>query len=170
MKNVLLGILIVILVAGCGFGAYSYYNQNKEIKDLKAEVKDLKADLDKKAKEEATTEEFQEMSPDQIACQVFENKLKSDKTVASYKINECNLVYRCDNNYDKVVIGVNYDVTSVSKETMWAAGNGEINEATLTVSGKSQFFGYKKVNGEYVEDWSATGIIGELSETCKDFK
>lgn len=164
MKKVILGIFIGILISALILGGYYYFTKDKEEKTEKpketVEVKE-ETQEEKKVEEKVLTDE-------EIGCQAvntyFESKKSSSAgdSITSYKINSCKLIYGkndqgCDKELDSIIVAVSYDVTSPTKESMWVAGNGDVDFDNLTVRNKSSFMTVSPSNGNYAVSQTNTG-------------
>lgn len=146
------GLIVVLILIILGLAGYIIYDKIfYEEKCPKCEKCIDTCDVPIIKEEPLTLEE--------IGCQAFEELLKNNQTVSSYKINSCKLVEECDNTKERIVLGVNYDVTSPSEEQMWVIGNGEADEATLTVYGKENYVNVINENGNYKATLGATGAM-----------
>lgn len=163
MKKVILGIFIGILISALILGGYYYFTKDKEEKTEKPKET-------VEVKEETPEEQVEEkvLTDEEIGCQAvntyFESKKSSSAgdSITSYKINSCKLIYGkndqgCDKEIDSIIVAVSYDVTSPTKESMWVAGNGDVDFDNLTVRNKSSFMTVSPSNGNYAVSQTNTG-------------
>lgn len=163
MKKVIIGIFIGILISALILGGYYYFTKDKEEKTEKPKetVEVKKETPEEKVEEKVLTDE-------EIGCQAvstyFESKKSSstNDSITSYKINGCKLIYGkndqgCDKELDSIIVAVSYDVTSPTKESMWVAGNGDVDFDNLTVRNKSSFMTVSPSNGNYAVSQTNTG-------------
>ena len=163
MKKVIIGIFIGILISALILGGYYYFTKDKEEKTEKPKET---VEVKKETQEEKVEEKV--LTDEEIGCQAvstyFESKKSSsaNDSITSYKINSCKLIYGkndqgCDKELDSIIVAVSYDVTSPTKESMWVAGNGDVDFDNLTVRNKSSFMTVSPSNGNYAVSQTNTG-------------
>ena len=163
MKKVIIGIFIGILISALILGGYYYFTKDKEEKTEKPKetVEVKKETQEEKVEEKVLTDE--EIGGQAVST-YFESKKSSsaNDSITSYKINSCKLIYGkndqgCDKELDSIIVAVSYDVTSPTKESMWVAGNGDVDFDNLTVRNKSSFMTVSPSNGNYAVSQTNTG-------------
>ncbi len=161
MKNkIFITILIIIILGLTGYIVYDKFF-TKEDCPVCPECEDT-CELPN----EETSEDNNELTLNEKACLAFEQMLENDSTVSNYTINSCQIIADCYDDEEKLILNVNYDVTSPTQDQMWIAGNGNADIDTLTVNGKQNYVVVNKENDSYIYTSMATGILNN-SETSK---
>lgn len=151
-------ILILIILALASYIVYDNFFASKEKCSESEEICEIP--------NEETSDDNNELTLNEKACLAFEQMLENDSTVSNYTINSCQIIADCYDDEEKLILNVNYDVTSPTQDQMWIAGNGNADNDTLTVNGKQNYVVVNKENDSYIYTSMATGILNN-SETSK---